>query len=144
MRASLALAAYIALAVPAGARAKPPTLQDAIGDPEDFKLSGSIRLRYEALEGQPRTGLRDPDEQLALRTIVSAEYDPGPVRVFAELHDSRAWLYRQGSPVGPNEVNTAELVQAFVGKTFDAPFVHIQERQLSELRGRLSLDRGKA
>lgn len=122
MRASLALAACIALAVPAGARAKPPTLQDAIGDPEDFKLSGSIRLRYEALEGQPRTGLRDPDEQLALRTIVSAEYDPGPVRVFAELHDSRAWLYRQGSPVGPNEINTAELVQAFVGKTFDEPF----------------------
>ena len=93
MRASLALAAYIALAVPAGARAKPPTLQDAIGDPEDFKLSGSIRLRYEALEGQPRTGLRDPDVSGAWIPRFSYVFSGG-MRVLRWNAERMVWSYK--------------------------------------------------
>lgn len=107
---------------PAVAKGEPPTLQAAIGDPDDFRLSGSMRVRYEALDGQPRAGFRAKDEQLDLRTIVSAEYRGDGFRIGAELYDSRAYLDRAGSPISANEVNTLELVQAYVAADFKDPF----------------------
>lgn len=122
---TLRLAALLALmtcaAVPVAAQAQAPSLQQLIGDPEDFTLTGSMRLRYETLDGQPRAGLRQEDEQLALRTILTADYQPDGLRLFAELHDSRAWLHQTGSPISANEVNTLELVQAHVGTTLALP-----------------------
>lgn len=103
-------------------QAATPVLQDAIGNPDDFKLSATVRLRYEVLDGQPRAGLLAQDEQLALRTTILAEYDPGTIRFGAELYDSRAWLNQTGSAISANEVNTLELVQAYVAADFDAPF----------------------
>ena len=97
---------------PAGAIAAPPTLQDIMGDPEWVTLSGSSRLRYEALEGQPRAGLNTTDEQLALRMIITAQVDLQAIKFNAELHDSRAWLNKPGGALSANEVNTFELVQA--------------------------------
>jgi hypothetical protein len=115
--------AFAALAAfPTTALAEAPSLQAAIGNPDGFKLSGSVRLRYETLDGQPRAGLRDEDEQLALRSTLFAEYDAGPVRVGAELYDSRAWLDRPGSAIGANEVNTFELVQAYLAADVDDAF----------------------
>jgi hypothetical protein len=114
-------AALIAGAFPLTAQAEAPTLQGAIGDPEGFKLSGSVRLRYEALDGQPRVGFRDSDEQLDLRSTLFGEYDSGVVRVGGELWDSRAWLAKPGSAISANEVNTLELVQAYVAADFDGP-----------------------
>lgn len=102
-------------AVPAVAFADTPTLQSAIGSPDDFRLSGSARVRHELLDGQPRTGFRAEDEQLALRTTLAAEYRSGPIRIGAELYDSRAYLDRPGSAISANEVNTFELVQAYAG-----------------------------
>jgi hypothetical protein len=97
---------------PAGAIAAPPMLQDIMGDPEWVTLSGSSRLRYEALEGQPRAGLNTTDEQLALRMIITAQVDLQAIKFNAELHDSRAWLHKPGGALSANEVNTFELVQA--------------------------------
>lgn len=122
MRSSLVGAALFAAGLPCAALADAPTLQDAIGAPTDLKVSGSVRLRYEILDGQPRAGLRAEDEQLALRSTLFAEYDPGVVRVGTELYDSRAWLDRPGSAIGPNEVNTLELVQAYVAADIDDAF----------------------
>jgi hypothetical protein len=90
-------------------------LQAAIGDPQDFKLSGSVRLRYETLDGQPRIGLRSHDEQVALRSTFFAEYRSDPIRIGAEIYDSRVYLDKAGSAVSANEVNALELVQAYVG-----------------------------
>lgn len=118
MRLALAVA-LLTGACPIAGRAEPPTLQRAIGAPDDVKLSGSIRLRYEALDGQPRAGFRPEDEQLDLRTTLFAEYDAGVVRIGGELYDSRAWLTKPGSAVSANEVNTLELVQAYVAADFD-------------------------
>ena len=115
-------AALLASACPIVARAEAPTLQEAIGSPEGFKLSGSTRLRYETLNGQPRVGLRAEDEQLDLRSTLFAEYDAGVVRIGGELYDSRAWLTKPGSAVSANEVNTFELVQAYLAADFDNPF----------------------
>lgn len=114
LRASSLLFLVLA-AVPSAALADAPTLQSAIGNPDDFKLSGSLRLRYEALDGQPRAGFRLEDRQLALRTTLFAEYRRGALRLGGELYDSRAYLDRPGSAIGPNEVNTFELVQAYLG-----------------------------
>jgi hypothetical protein len=115
-------AALLAGAFPLAARAEAPTLQQAIGSPEGLKLSGSVRLRYETLDGQPRAGLRDEDEQIDLRSTLFAEYDTGVVRIGGELYDSRAWLAKPGSAISANEVNTLELVQAYVAADFDGPF----------------------
>lgn len=93
----------------------PTPLQEVIGNPEDFTLRASVRLRYEALDGQPRAGFRQSEEQLDLRSTVFAEYHPGPIRIGAELYDSRAWLTKPGTTLSTGEVNTFELVQAYVG-----------------------------
>lgn len=111
VRASILLAA---LAIPAAAHAEAPTLQAAIGDPEELKVSGSYRVRLELLDGQPRAGFRAEDKQLALRGTLLAEYRKGPVRILGELYDSRAYLTRLGSTISSNEVNTFELTQAYL------------------------------
>lgn len=116
------LLAAVTVAMAAPTRAEPLTLQAAIGDPEGLKLSGSARLRYEVLDGQPRVGLPAEDEQLALRTTLFAEYDAGTVRIGGELYDSRAWFHTPGDALTPNEVNALELVQAYAAADFDAPF----------------------
>lgn len=100
------------------AHAAPPTLQALIGNPDDFSLSGSVRVRHEVLDGQPRTGLRATDEQLALRTTLAAQYHRDNWRIGAELFDSRAYLDEANSAISANEVNALELVQAYAGADF--------------------------
>jgi len=95
--------------------AKAPTLQAALGDPDDFKLSASVRVRHEVLDGQPRINLRSDDEQLAVRSTLAGEYHRGDIRIGGEIYDSRVYLDRTGSAVSANEVNAFELVQAYAG-----------------------------
>ncbi|MBL0923669.1 MAG: alginate export family protein [Sphingomonadaceae bacterium] len=111
----IATASIALLSAPACAQAGTQTDESAI------KLSGSIRARYETISGQPRVGFNDSDDLFNLRTIVTAEYDPGPVRFGAELYDSRVYGFDGGTPVTTNEVNALELVQAYVATTIDAP-----------------------
>ncbi|MES2698547.1 MAG: alginate export family protein, partial [Pseudomonadota bacterium] len=113
---TLALAASATPALAQRTAPPPPApLQAAIGDPEDFTLRASARLRYEVLDGQPRAGFRQSEQQLDLRSTLFAEYDPGVIRIGSELYDSRAWLTRPGTTLSTGEVNTFELVQAYVG-----------------------------
>jgi hypothetical protein len=105
-------------AIPSLALARTPSLQAVIGNPDDFALSGTVRLRYETLDGQPRAGFRLEDEQLALRSTLAAEYHADGIRVGGELYDSRAYLDKPGSAISANEVNTFELVQAYVAADF--------------------------
>jgi hypothetical protein len=79
----------------------------------DFLLSGTSRLRVEAIDGQARAGFNEADELVNLRTTVMAQYRNGPLRLVAELWDSRVYGDDRGTPIGTGEVNTAELVQAF-------------------------------
>lgn len=116
-------AAVFAGALPAPALAKAPTLQAAIGNPDDVKLSGSLRLRYETLDGQPRTGFNPSDEQLAIRTTLLAEYRATSVlRIGAEIYDSRVALEKTGGAFGANEINALELVQAYLAADIARPF----------------------
>ncbi|UDF03123.1 alginate export family protein [Asticcacaulis sp. AND118] len=90
---------------------------------EALKISGSVRLRYETLEGQARAGFGESDDLVSLRTVVLAEYRlDNDLRVAAELYDSRAWGSEPDSAVGTGEVNTLEFVQAYVAGSLSEPF----------------------
>lgn len=85
-----------------------------------LKVSGSLRLRYEAIDGQARAGFNASDELINIRTRLAAEYDAGAWKIGGELYDSRAYLADSGTPLSTNEINTLEPTQAYV----IANFVH--------------------
>lgn len=139
--ACVRLLAFVAAFLPTSvAWAEPPSLQHAIGDPSDFKLSASIRARYEVLDGQPRAGFRSEDRQIALRSTLFAEYQSGALRIGSEIYDSRVYLDRAGSPVTTNEVNTFEIVQAYAATEFKNAFGSGTSAQLQ--LGRMLLNLG--
>ena len=116
--ATILLLAAAAAPAQAQAQAQGP-LHAALGAPGRLKLGGSVRTRYEVLQGQVRPGFNEEDDLFSVRSILSAEYDAGPVRIGAELYDSRAYGADEGTPIGTGEVNTFELVQAYVAADFD-------------------------
>nr|WP_278254262.1 alginate export family protein [Sphingobium sp. BYY-5] len=81
---------------------------------DGLSLSGNVRIRYEALDGQARAGLDDRIDLASLRTVIAADYRHGPIHLGAELWDSRAWGGKPGEGIGTGEVNTLEPVQAYV------------------------------
>lgn len=124
----------------AAKEADPVTLQALIGNPDNFTLTAASRLRYEALGGQARAGFRSSEELVSLRTIVTADYRAGDLRFGAELYDSRVFGIDRGGVVGPNEVNTFELVQAHV--TLAMPGALGKGSSLSLQGGRMMLNIG--
>ena len=126
---------------PAAAQAEDPwTLHEELGAPEDWKISGSLRARYEALDGQFRPGFDDSDDIVVLRSTLFAEYDAGPVRIGAELIDARAYGVGEDSPVGTGEVNALELVQAYVAADLEETLGSGSRSSLT--LGRFTLDLG--
>jgi hypothetical protein len=84
-------------------------------DGDGFDLSGTMRLRYESITDQPRTGYNKNDDLVNLRTTLLAKYQNGPFTIAGELWDSRVYGENDRTPVTTGEVNTLELVQAYVG-----------------------------
>ncbi len=121
-----ALTAGVSFGVAAPAMAQEvksgPMLHDALRAPEELVTSGSIRARYETLDGQSRAGFGASDELYSIRSTVLAEYRGDGFRIGAELFDSRAYGSEPGSAIGTGEVNTLELVQAYVGADLREPF----------------------
>lgn len=99
LRGTIATIGLVALAVPASA--------------QRLELSGTERIRGEAIEGQARAGFNGSDQLLNFRTTLAAAFDPGPVKLSAELWDSRVYGADRRTPVSTGEVNTLELVQAY-------------------------------
>ena len=102
-------------AAPAFAEDAAGPLQQAIGDPDDLSISASVRVRYESLANQFRPGLEENSDILLIRSTLAAQYDAGPVRIGGELIDARAYIAGRNSSIGTGEVNTLELVQAYLG-----------------------------
>ncbi|MFC3098401.1 alginate export family protein [Alteraurantiacibacter palmitatis] len=100
--------------------AQPASAQQA--PPDGLTLSGSVRMRYEALDGQARAGFGAEDELFSIRTIILAEYRENGFRAGIELYDSRAYGSQPGSAIGTAEVNTLEPVQAYIGYEVREPF----------------------
>jgi hypothetical protein len=87
-----------------------------------LKVSGSIRIRQESLDGQYRPGFDDKDDLLGIRSSLMAEWTHGAWRLVGEISDSRAYDTDAGSALTANDVNTFEPVQAYVSHEFAAPF----------------------
>ncbi len=122
-RLSLILSALVATcASPAFAQEKPWTLHEALDAPDNLKLSGSIRLRQENLDGQYRAGADPSDSLTSLRTLIFAEYKTGQVRFGGEIQDSRGFGGKLGGAVSANDVNALEPIQAYVARDFREPF----------------------
>lgn len=81
---------------------------------DGFQISGSMRARYEAIDGQARAGGNASDQLPGLRTILRAEWHRGPVEVVGEIYDSREWNANPGTPISTNDVNTFEPEQAYI------------------------------
>jgi hypothetical protein len=82
-------------------------------------LSGSFRVRYEAIEGQARAGFNDRDGLTSLRTTLLAEYRAtDAIRVAIEVFDSRTYGADRHTPLTNNEANAIEPVQAYVAASF--------------------------
>lgn len=112
----------------------PATAEDGL------TLSANTRLRYETIEGQPRTGFNESDDLFNIRTIVTGEYRSGPLRLGAELYDSRVYGGDAGTPITTNEVNSVELVQAYVG--YEVPYAFGTGTKLELQAGRFTLNLG--
>ncbi len=113
------LGAFLTLAAvgPAAAQvaeSKATPLADALGLAERFSLKGSMRLRYEFIDGQARAGFNSSDDLFSMRTVISALYAAGWIDFGADLYDSRSYFAGDGAPLSTGDVNTFELVSAFV------------------------------
>ena len=87
--------------------------QPAAAQDHAFDLSGTVRLRYEAIDDQARAGFNRSDDLFNIRTTLLATWHSGPVRIAAELWDSRVYGGDTGTPITTGEVNTLEPVQAY-------------------------------
>lgn len=122
------------LAISASATAHAQEAQDGLA------VHGSVRLRYETIDGQARAGVDNSDTLFNVRTQILAEYRHDGFRVGGELYDSRAYGADAGSPLSTNEVNAFELVQAYVGGDIAQPFG--KGSKLSVTAGRMTLNLG--
>jgi len=102
--------------------ASPWSLRQLVGADDRLKLSATARIRFDTIDGQPRPGFNASDDVWNLRTTLFAEYDAGPVRFGTELYDSRAYGGDARTPISTNEINVAEVVQAYAAVDLDAPF----------------------
>lgn len=107
---------------------------------DGLTLSANTRLRYETIEGQPRAGFNESDDLFNIRTIVTGEYRSGQLKIGAELYDSRVYGGDAGTPITTGEVNTLELVQAYVG--YDIPDAFGPGTKLGLQAGRFTLNLG--
>lgn len=107
---------------------------------DGLTLSANTRLRYETIGGQPRAGFNESDDLFNIRTIVTGEHRTGRLRLGAELYDSRVYGGDAGTPITTGEVNTLELVQAYVG--YDVPDAFGPGTKLGLQAGRFTLNLG--
>ena len=91
----------------------------AVGAPANLVLRGSLRARYEAIDGQFRPGFPDSDMLFSTRLILFGEYDFGAIRVGGELRDARGYGEKHGSSTGVNEPNALEPLQAYATLELD-------------------------
>ncbi|MDN5870588.1 MAG: alginate export family protein [Nitrococcus sp.] len=113
LTATLVLA--LSLTAPAAAEAKPWRLHDALAAPAWLKIGGSYRVRYETLNHPFRAGAVGSNQILVERLVFAVRADLDAFYTGFELRDSRAQLENAGTPLGTDDVNTAEPVRAYIG-----------------------------
>ena len=79
-----------------------------------WSVSGSLRVRGEAISGQFRPATAPDDAALLIRTVVGVEYDAGALAAGAELIDSRSYFEAANGSVSNTEVNALEPLQLYL------------------------------
>lgn len=80
-----------------------------------WKLEGSYRLRYENLDNAYRANSSGSDQILFSRLLIGLALRGEHLFGMLELEDARAWLEDAGTPLGTDDVNALEPLQAYVG-----------------------------
>jgi hypothetical protein len=124
------------LATPAPAQ----SLKSADDPMATITANGSVRIRYEALDGQFRPGFAPEDDLWSLRSTLFLEWNPGPFRIAGEVYDSRAYGSGPGGVLTTGEVNTLEPVQLYLAADLDAPLG--DRSKLTLQAGRFTLNLG--
>ena len=114
------LAAGLLLAVTAAAaeRGNPWRLNDVLGLPAGWQLSGTNESRFENLADDVQAGASANDQVLAIRTTLDLQYQAERFTAQLELSDSRQALADQDSFLKNRTVNTADILQANLGFRF--------------------------
>lgn len=91
-------------------------LDELLGTPDWLSIAGEYRLRYEHLANPFRPSASGSEQLLAERISLAVTVDGGGnFHGRAELLDSRAWLDDAGSPLGTDDVNALEPLEAWLG-----------------------------
>lgn len=77
-------------------------------------VSGSIRARFETIEGQARASVNASDQLPGMRTTLRVDWKSGPIQLVGEIYDSREWNANPGTPLTTNDVNVMEPAQAYI------------------------------
>lgn len=99
-----------------------------------WSLDGTYRLRYESLGNAYRAGGTGGDQILASQLLASLKANGEHVFGELEIEDARSWLDDAGTPLGTDDVNTLEPLQAWIGWR--------QQDQFMLKAGRVTLDIG--
>jgi len=96
--------------------AQPWRLQEHLGLPEWLRIDGNTRVFYETMDDQFRVGGIGGDQLLTWRTMVkmTASAKNG-YSLTGELVDVRGALADTGTPLGTDDINTLEPLQAYLG-----------------------------
>lgn len=145
---STLLAAAMLAAPPLHAQSDSATGAFVVAEPDapprpksEFDISGSVRIRYEALDGQFRPGLPDHDDGVFLRTTIAAEYrDAAGWRIGGELIDARAYAVDADSSTNASAVNALEISQLYVGADLGDALGRGSQGRLTA--GRFTMDLG--
>jgi hypothetical protein len=107
---------------------------------DGLSVSGSLRLRYEVIDGQARTGFNSSDDLVNARTDVFARYRSNGIELGLQVFDSRVWGGNAGTPITTNEVDALEPVQAYIAGAISEPFG--KGTKLTLTAGRMTLNLG--
>jgi hypothetical protein len=91
-------------------------------DSSGLLVTGSIRVRYETVDGRPRPDFAMSEDAFLLRTGIAVEYGPGPFAIGGELIDSRAYDIGGRSQIGRDDVDAIEIPQAYFKLRLDDAF----------------------
>lgn len=99
-----------------------------------WSFDGSARLRYENLQNTVRANTSGDDQVLVSQVLLNLGMEHDNLIAGFELSDQRAWMHDSGTPLGTDDINALEPINAWVGWQQDDTF--------SVKAGRMTLDIG--
>ncbi|MEN7537902.1 alginate export family protein [Aurantiacibacter flavus] len=78
-----------------------------------FDLEGSIRVRYEAMDGNYRPGGIENDDIVLMRSLLKGTYSWDGFRVGATVQDSRGYANDLTTPIGSSDINALEVIELY-------------------------------